>query len=117
VTDSEITEQRPHAAAPGNAAPTNLMESGTNGTATINGKIRQNLGNLGCWGWWLFLEWWGGGEDGEPRSSKSLNQRNSLTSNETKNPAARPAAPCRQGRRRTGVALLARFLFYRDGAL
>ena len=56
MTDSEITEQRPHAAAPGNAAFTNLMESGTNGAATINGNSRQNLGNLGCWG--------GGGFDG-----------------------------------------------------
>jgi len=38
------------AAATDNAAPTNLMESGTNGAATINGSSRQNLGNLGCWG-------------------------------------------------------------------
>ena len=36
------------AAAPGNAALTNLMESGTNGAATINGNSRQNLGDLGC---------------------------------------------------------------------
>src|ERR1035437_4326090 len=35
------------AAAPGNAAFTNLMESGTNGAATINGSSRQNLGTLG----------------------------------------------------------------------
>jgi len=32
----------------GNAAPTNLMESGTNGAATIIGNSRQNLGNLEC---------------------------------------------------------------------
>jgi hypothetical protein len=38
------------AAAPGNAALTNLMESGTNGAATIISNSRQNLGNLGCWG-------------------------------------------------------------------
>jgi hypothetical protein len=37
-------------AVPGNAAFTNLMESGTNGAATITGNSRQNLGNLGCWG-------------------------------------------------------------------
>src|ERR1035437_8228878 len=36
----------------------NLMESGTNGAATINGSSRQNLGNLGCWGWRF---WWVGG--------------------------------------------------------
>jgi hypothetical protein len=33
---------------PGNAAPTNLMESGTNGAAMINGSSRQNLGNREC---------------------------------------------------------------------
>ena len=55
VTDSEITEQRPHAAPPGNAAPTNLMESGTNGAAMIIDNSRQNLGNLECVGCWRFL--------------------------------------------------------------
>jgi hypothetical protein len=42
------------AAALGNAALTNLMESGTNGPATIIGNSRQNLGNLRCVGWWRF---------------------------------------------------------------
>jgi hypothetical protein len=59
VTDSEITEQRPHPAAPGHAALTDLLESGTNGAATIIGNSRQNLGNLGCWG--VGVEWWGWG--------------------------------------------------------
>ena len=35
------------AATPGNAAPTNLMASGTNGPETIIGNSRQNLGNFG----------------------------------------------------------------------
>jgi hypothetical protein len=47
------------AAALGNAALTNLMESGTNGPATIIGNSRQNLGNLECWGVGGF--WSGGG--------------------------------------------------------
>src|ERR1019366_8033545 len=73
VTDSEITEQRPHAAPLGNAAPTNLMARGTNGAATIIGNSRQNLGNLECWG--VGVEWWGwGGVVIGGRSSRSGDQ-------------------------------------------
>ena len=38
------------------------LVAAANGAATIIGSSRQNLGDLGCWGW-RFLEWWGGGED------------------------------------------------------